>query len=319
MSLLYYLNEDVIREAVSPEEVLDALKNKIDVIINYSDEDDSHPGKRLIEPYVYGLSKAGNPVIRAYQFNGDTKRGVPKWKLFRLDRITSWTPTQQHFNVEPQAAGWAAEAYNKNGDNLMSAVYDAVTVEEPLTDYEKLKAQVARLKNSKPININQLKDGQKYTTNDNQPQVNPQGPIDSTNQIQSTTPSTPAEKAAAQQSMSQSDFQAMLQRNLAITDKEKQKRGFSLQQNTNNQEEPQKAPESPVKMEPQQNGPIVDNQPQQNNDEVDNKNGEQTEQQPQQTVNASPMTQDDFKKMLQRNLAITDKEKQKRGFSLSNK
>ena len=44
--------------------------------------------------------------------NNDTKRGVPSWKLLRLDRITSWKPTDNKFNIDPKARGFAKEAFN---------------------------------------------------------------------------------------------------------------------------------------------------------------------------------------------------------------
>ena len=52
---------------------------------------------RIIEVYAYGLTKAGNPVIRAFQPYGDTSSRVPSWKFFRIDRIIYWKPTKQIF------------------------------------------------------------------------------------------------------------------------------------------------------------------------------------------------------------------------------
>lgn len=146
--MILFLAEDVINEAVSASEVVKALDDRKAVLINYADEEASHPGKRYIEPYVYGLTKAGNPCIRAYQYWGDTKRGTPKWKLFRLDRVESWEPTDNTFELEPKARGWAAEAYNNNGDGSMSAVYKMVSLgEEPKTEYERLRARTRELMN----------------------------------------------------------------------------------------------------------------------------------------------------------------------------
>ena len=155
--MILYLTEDVINEAVSGSEVVDAINNRKAVLINYADKNASHTGKRYIEPYVYGVTKAGNPCIRAYQYWGDTKRGVPKWKLFRLDRVQSWEPTEDTFELEPKARGWAAQAYNNNGDGSMAEVYQTVELgAEPQTDYERLKARTRQIKNSKPININNV-------------------------------------------------------------------------------------------------------------------------------------------------------------------
>ena len=106
-----------------------------------ADENASHTGKRYIEPYVFGVTKAGNDAIRAYQYWGDTKKGTPAWKLFRLDRIESWEPTGEKFELEPQARGWASQAFNKGGDKSLVKIYTIAKLDdEPLTDYEKLKA-----------------------------------------------------------------------------------------------------------------------------------------------------------------------------------
>lgn len=247
--MIIYLTEDVINEAVSVSDVVRALDDRRAVLINYSDEDASHPGKRYIEPYVYGLTKAGNPCIRAYQYWGDTKRGTPKWKMFRLDRIDSWEPTENTFEIEPKARGWAAEAFNNNGDASMSSVLKIVQLgKAPQTDYERLKARTKQIQNSKPVNINNIDN--RYSgpikgtqpNDDNttvqsgntesgtianqqqtqgaieEPRIdrNPQGPIvgDATN----------PQEVSADELMSNDDFRKMLQRNIDITDREKSRR-----------------------------------------------------------------------------------------------
>lgn len=157
--MVLYLTEGLINESVSGGDVSRAIRNREAILITYDDETrTSHQGVRYIEPYVFGTTIKGNPCIRAYQYFGDTKRGVPKWKLFRLDRITSWEPTGEKFELEPKARGWAAEAYNNNGDNSMSNVYLTVDLGEdkPLTDYERLKAKTRQLQNGKRLNIAQL-------------------------------------------------------------------------------------------------------------------------------------------------------------------
>ena len=113
---------------VSSSDVTDAIENQYRVQINYDDEtEDPKTGTRLIEPYVYGLSLGGNEVIRAFQYGGSTKRGVPKYKLFRLDRITSWTPlTKSHFVAEPKKLAATNIDYNNNGDKKMTMIFAQV-------------------------------------------------------------------------------------------------------------------------------------------------------------------------------------------------
>ncbi len=112
--------------AASVASINDAIKGRYQVTINYKG-DPKHgiaPGLRTIQIYVYGLSKAGNPCIRAYQPYGDTASKVPSWKLFRLDRITAWKPTFALFNKP-------APLFNPNGDKSMSAVYTIVNFKIP--------------------------------------------------------------------------------------------------------------------------------------------------------------------------------------------
>lgn len=115
-----------LNESVSPSDVIDSINKKVIVKIHYDDGEHHKTGTRFIEPFAYGLSKAGNDVLRAFQVesgpNG-TLRGTPKWKLFRLDRVTSWAPTKTQFELTPDEAGWAnAYYFNKNGDKSMSQV-----------------------------------------------------------------------------------------------------------------------------------------------------------------------------------------------------
>ena len=215
---LYKILKNVLTESVTPNEVNAAIDDKIQVIINYSDEENRAPNKRLIEPYAYGMTKGGNAVLRAYQYEGDTFRGKPKWKMFRLDRIQSWQPTEQHFNASPKERGWQAEDYNDQGDNSMTTVFNQVKFDYDQTSnnpYQKgsqlynIRKKTDNIKQSKPVKIDQMQD-------------NKPGPI---------TPTSNGQQL--QQNQSQDDFQQMLKRNLEITRKEKEKRGFSLSNKQN--------------------------------------------------------------------------------------
>ena len=55
-------------------------------------------GFRTVEPYCYGISTAGNEVLRGYQLGGYSRSGKPTdWKLFRVSEIQSLTITHRHF------------------------------------------------------------------------------------------------------------------------------------------------------------------------------------------------------------------------------
>lgn len=199
---LYDILREVLKEDVSPKEVSDAITNKQRILITYDDGVHNHKGQRIIEPYVYGKSKAGNDVLRAYQYTGDTVRGVPKWKMFRLDRITSWEPTEQHFNVEPGRNGWNAEKYNENGDKSMSQIFLQVSFDEENGEYSPedrlnmIRRQRQNMQNSSPININKSNGDR--------------GPVQN------------------------SELSDMLKRNLEITRKEKEKNGWDISKLPNN-------------------------------------------------------------------------------------
>lgn len=196
---LYDILREVLNEAITPQEVTDAINNKVRVLIQYDDEKTHHTGMRIIEPYVYGTSRAGNDVLRAYQYNGDTARGVPKWKLFRLDRVTSWEPTEQHFNIDPKRNGWNAEDYNENGDGSMVNVLAQVQFDRsgesfsPNDTLNKIRRQRQNAQQSQPINV--FKQGD-----------NGNGPVIDDN------------------------MRDMIRRNMEITNKEKEQNGFNIKQ-----------------------------------------------------------------------------------------
>lgn len=69
-----------------------AIGERLPVSIYYSGPpEEVREGQRIdIEPIVLGTNaKSGNLVIWAYVFKGVSKRGLPGWKMFRVDRITS--------------------------------------------------------------------------------------------------------------------------------------------------------------------------------------------------------------------------------------
>jgi len=118
------LDEILLTESASADEVISALDNHHRVIINYhSDGKDVASGARVIEVYAYGLTKAGNPVIRAFQPFGDTTSSVPSWKFFRLDRISKWEPTQQKFSNPASDRYPGLPKFNETDDKTMSVVY----------------------------------------------------------------------------------------------------------------------------------------------------------------------------------------------------
>ena len=141
------LLEDIIsrillKESVSVSDVEEAIDKHKRVIINYhSKGEDNNTGARVIEVYAYGLTKAGNPVIRSFQPYGDTTSRVPSWKFFRLDRISDWKPTQQTFDRSADFYYKNLGEFNPNGDETMSVVYKIATFGEKDNNTEKLSSK----------------------------------------------------------------------------------------------------------------------------------------------------------------------------------
>ena len=114
------LAEQVLREILTEEAnisyVTDAIKKKYEVELNYkADDDKKGSGTRIIQPVALGHTSKGNLVLRAFQPYGDTKTKIPKWKLFRLDRIEEWNPLKKRKFTRP-------ESYNPDGDKTMTDV-----------------------------------------------------------------------------------------------------------------------------------------------------------------------------------------------------
>lgn len=117
-------NKNILLEDVEPQKIIDSIKKRYEVKINYYDKSEKGSGTRLIQPVAYGTSKSGNPVIRAFQPFGDTKTKVPHWKLFRVDKINQWKPLRNRKFQEPPHSQWNANGnFNPKDDKSMSDVY----------------------------------------------------------------------------------------------------------------------------------------------------------------------------------------------------
>ena len=139
----------ILSEGVSEQDVLDAIKNRYYVRVRYddgkSDGNTRKLGSRVIQPAAVGSTKKGNPVLRAFQLNGASKRGAPKWKFFLLDRISSWTPMKnKRFNSMP-------DGYNRNGDESMFPFKDNVKIDVGDGTLDRIRA--ARGDNSPKVSV----------------------------------------------------------------------------------------------------------------------------------------------------------------------
>ena len=139
----------IISEGVSGNEVVSAIDGKYNVNILYRDSKNAPPSKRYIQTYVYGKLDNGNYAIRAYQIFGGSKTtpSTGAWKIFRLDRIEGWYPTNMKWN-KPVSDYGAVGAYNDNGDmkgnlikgqkvNTFATIIKQYKPEAPVNNVEK--------------------------------------------------------------------------------------------------------------------------------------------------------------------------------------
>ena len=145
---LHDILKNIITEAVSSDDVLDAIRNRNHVRIRYDDNKEDNggnsKGSRIIQPFAIGTTKKGYPVVRAFQINGNSRRGAPNWKFFRLDRITSWRPmVNKKFNSAPDLS---YGEYNKFGDKTMGTFIDNVKFNDFESPLDRARAE----RNSQP-------------------------------------------------------------------------------------------------------------------------------------------------------------------------
>ena len=132
MSLLREILEEsfLLFEDVSNQgnEIQSAVINMHPAHIVYNGPSGAGNGERVIYPVAYGVSTAGNLVVRAFQPQGSTSSEVPAWKFFRLDRIERWdTDNSETFNPED------LNGFNDSGDEQMETCY-AVSSLKPGTE-----------------------------------------------------------------------------------------------------------------------------------------------------------------------------------------
>jgi hypothetical protein len=124
MKLLNNL-KSLIVEIASIDDIQRSIDNRNLVTIYYDgDEDGGVTGKgyRTLEPICLGYHKnTNNLVLSAWETEGRSysrdKKGnpIPGWRLFRVDKIFTYTPLSDTFNeVRPK--------FNSNGDKRMSRI-----------------------------------------------------------------------------------------------------------------------------------------------------------------------------------------------------
>ena len=118
---LYNTFKSLILEVASVDSIVDAIKKRKKIVIYYDGDEPGGRGLREIEPVCFGYSKADNPILRAWDYEGAShtnykgEQPLPGWRLFRLDKILSNKPTGETFDqMRPN--------FNPNGDKSMNSV-----------------------------------------------------------------------------------------------------------------------------------------------------------------------------------------------------
>ena len=135
---LYNTVKSLILEVASIDSIVNAIKSKNKVIIYYDGDEPGGRGLRNIEPVCFGYSKAGNPVLRAWDDEGAShtaykgEQPLPGWRLFRVDKIQSFKPSGEKFTTPKPG-------YNPRGDRSMTrviinAVFGNQPTPSPYTD-----------------------------------------------------------------------------------------------------------------------------------------------------------------------------------------
>lgn len=122
--------KSLILEIASIDSVVDSIKKKQVIVLYYTGDAPGGDGLRTIEPVCLGVSKAGNKVLRAWDYEGASHTAtlgtqpLPGWRLFRLDKITSYKPNGQVFNeMRPN--------FNPNGDRSMTSIITLANFNQP--------------------------------------------------------------------------------------------------------------------------------------------------------------------------------------------
>lgn len=115
----------LITEVAARDAVVRAIEQKQKVVIYYDGDEPGGKGYREIEPVCLGeISKSDGTTVtllRAWDMEGSShtaytgEQPLPGWRLFNINKITSWNPTGENFETP-------RPNYNFNGDKTMSRI-----------------------------------------------------------------------------------------------------------------------------------------------------------------------------------------------------
>lgn len=155
MGLLKEILEEafLLREDASVDAINNAVRNMHPVNIVYNGPSGEGNGERVIYPVAYGISTAGNPVVRAFQPQGDTSSSVPAWKFFRIDRIRKWeNDNSQTFDPKE------LNGFNEAGDEQIETLYAISPISGAKTEPEE-RPEPEKVLTNHPVNKGEVDNG----------------------------------------------------------------------------------------------------------------------------------------------------------------
>lgn len=159
----------LIREDASVDAINNAVNNMHPVRIVYYGPSGTGTGEREIYPVAYGISTAGNPVVRAFQPQGSTSTEVPAWKFFRLDRIKKWeNDNSRTFNPDE------LNGFNDKGDEQIETLYAISPIGNAKPEKEPQPEKPEKILTGHPVRKGEVDNGgadkntekEYYTAND---------------------------------------------------------------------------------------------------------------------------------------------------------
>lgn len=86
-------------ESEKRDDLRKAIRNNRIVTFMYNGDENNAKGVRVVEPYVLGVTKAGNKAIRAWQIQGssDSSDELPGWRMFLTKNITQLKLSEETF------------------------------------------------------------------------------------------------------------------------------------------------------------------------------------------------------------------------------
>ena len=120
-----------VQKTIVSDDIPSLLHNRVVTMLAYNDDQPQpHTGYRQVAICAYGITKAGNTAIRAYEMFGDSRSAadgtgvIPDYRMFLLKRVQSLKPM---IGTEPWGRDVLDSRYNWSGDEGLPDLFDHIT------------------------------------------------------------------------------------------------------------------------------------------------------------------------------------------------